>query len=88
MAYTITRSKTTFGNKKVIGLNVTADAATQNIETGLAHIEWHSWAPKSVSTAAIKLWINSLTTGTAAAGYIAVSGAVSGDEFCITVYGR
>jgi len=88
MAYTVTRTKSTFGNKKVIAMKIVADAATQNVETGLKNIEWHSLAPASLSTAAIKLYINSLTTGTAAAGYLAISGCTSGDEFYVTVYGR
>jgi hypothetical protein len=88
MAYTVSRVKTVFGDKRSTILNITADAATQTVETGLSVIEGHTLAPKSLSTAAIKVYPNSSASGVAAMGSLGISGCVSGDEFCVIVYGR
>lgn len=87
MAYTVVRNSTVFGNKAAVGLTLTADAATQTIETGLKNIEWFSYAPKSMGTANIHMAINSNATGVASFGVFAVTGCASGDNFCITVFG-
>lgn len=89
MAFTGTVvNKTVFGDKRVNFLTVTADAATGSVATGLDIVEHIAVAPKSLTTGAIKLAINELTSGTGAAGTIAVTGMTSGDEFFLTVYGR
>ena len=88
MAYTVTRVKTVFGDKRAIALKITADAATQAIATGLQHIDFHAMAPSSLSTAGIKVYINSNASGVATEGTIGISGCVSGDVFTVTVFGR
>jgi hypothetical protein len=40
MAYTVSKHPTVFGNKAAVGLEITADDATQTIETGLKRIDW------------------------------------------------
>lgn len=88
MAYTVTRVKTVFGDKRAVALKIVADAATQSIETGLQHIDFHALAPSSLSTAGIKCYINSNASGVATEGTIGISGCVSGDVFTVTVFGR
>ena len=88
MAFTVSTVKdSVFGDMRVKVLSITADAATQNVDSGLSRIYGHALGPLSMTTASAKLYINSLTTGTAAAGYIAVSGVASGDVFILTVWG-
>lgn len=89
MAWTVTTTQdTVFGNDRVKILKVSADGAESNIETGLGVVTAFSFAPISMSTAAPKIAYNSLSTGTAAAGWMAVSAAANGDVFFLTVYGR
>ena len=88
MAYTTSISKkTVFGDMRVQMYDITADAATAAIDTGLESVIHLDWAPNSCSTAAVKFDKNVLAAGTIAAGYIAITGAASGDEFFVTVYG-
>lgn len=89
MAWTITRYPTVFGNKRVVGIKATADAATQNIETGLKVIEWFHFSVGSVTTeVGLNLFINSATSGTQVFGTVGCSGFSSGDDVYLTVYGR
>jgi hypothetical protein len=89
MAYTVTTTKkTVFGDMRVHHLEVTADAATGTVATGLSVVESMTYAPKSMATAAVKLRKNALPAGTASAGSVAVSGAASGDAMFLTIYGR
>ena len=89
MAYTVTKvQNTVFGNMRTLLLDVTADAATQNVVTGLQHIYGFSVGPQSLSTGAPHIYANSAVSGTAIAGTLGCSGFVSGDEFFVTVYGR
>jgi len=88
MAFTVTRFKQNFGNKLAYGMKIVADAATQNVESGLDVIEWYNLGAGSMATRAISVGINSGTSGTANAGNIGVTGVASGDEFYLTVYGR
>ena len=88
MAYTSSfLKKTVLGDQRVHGIRITADAATQAVNTGLSKIDWISYAPQSCTTAAIKFAINELCAGTASAGYVGISGAASGDEMILTVFG-
>lgn len=79
--------RSVFGNKAVQFYSCVADAATGTIVTGLNSVSAIQVTLKSASTAAVKFKINTLESGTAAAGTIAVTGAVSGDEYYVTVYG-
>lgn len=88
MAWTVTKYKTVFGDKRVVGLDITTDAATQTIETGLSVIEFYTTGPKSLSTANPKIWANSNASGVQSMGVLGCSGFASGDQLYITVYGR
>lgn len=78
---------TVFGNKSVQIYSCTCDGATGTIVTGFGQVTAVQVTPKSLTTAAIKFKINTLESGTAAAGTIAVTGATSGDVFYAMVYG-
>ena len=88
MAYTVTRYASVFGNKRAVGLKVTADAATQTVQTGLGVIEWYSIGYGSMSSNGIKVAINSNASGVAEFGSVGVTGCTTGDDFYLTVYGR
>jgi hypothetical protein len=89
MAYTITRNKTVFGNLRVVGLDVTADAATQTIETGLKNVIFATGAcPISMNTlVGYKIALNSNASGVQSFGVLGVSGITSGDHFSLVVFG-
>lgn len=89
MAFTVTREKTVFGNMRAVGLNVTADAATQTIETGLKNVKWATGiCPKSMNTVVgIKIALNSNASGVQSFGVLGISGVTTGDAFSLTVYG-
>lgn len=88
MAYTVSKKQTVFGNERVVILDVTADAATQTVETGLKYVDGFSLGIQSCSTAAIKVYANSNASGVLSAGVIGISGCASGDEFFVVCYGR
>jgi len=89
MAYTVAiKEKLSVGNQKCHVLSITADAATQNVDTGLAYISDFTVGIQSCSTAAIKIYANSGAIGTALVGFLGISGAVSGDVFYVRCYGR
>ena len=90
MAWTVTRYPSVFGNKRVVGLKITADAATQNVDTGLKVVEWYSLGGFSSMASQTGRYIfpNSATTGTAVAGTLGCSGFAIGDDFYLTVYGQ
>lgn len=80
MAYTVTQEKTVFGNMRAHICNVTADAASGTIPTGLTAITGYALAPVSMATAAPLI--------KASGGTVTVSNATNGDNFYLTVYGR
>lgn len=90
MAYTVTRYKTVFGDKRAVGLKVTTDAATQTIETGLSVIEWFSMGnlASMASQTGRYVFINSSASGVATPGVLGCSGFAVGDDFYVTVFGR
>ncbi len=87
MAYTVTRDKTVFGNKAVVGLTVIADGATEAIATGLKNIDYFSYGPASMNSSNIHISKNEGVTSTSIAGTLGITGCTAGDEFCIVVYG-
>lgn len=87
MAYTVTRYATVFGNKQVRMIKVTADAATQTVETGLRVVEHFSVGYGSMTTQGVKCYINSNASGVQSNGVLGMSGFASGDDFYVTVYG-
>lgn len=90
MAWTVTRYPTVFGNKKVVGLKLTADAATQNVETGLSVIEWYTLGGfnSMASQTGRYVFANSNATGIATPGTLGCSGFAIGDDIYVTVFGR
>jgi hypothetical protein len=80
--------RTVFGNKKVHVVSMSIDAASANIDTGLSSIDWFSVACVSMTTAGVTLKKNVGSNATARAGILNVNSSVSGDVFCVTVYGR
>lgn len=89
MAWTVTRYKSVFGNKAIVGLKLTADAATQTVETGLKLIEWFAEGRASLTThVGLNIAINSNASGVNSNGVLGLSGFASGDVLYITVYGR
>ena len=89
MAFTATvDKKTVFGDERIIHYSITADAATAAIDTGLDTVIAVSCAPKSMASAPYSIKCDELAAGTAAAGYIAITGVASGDDLYVTVYGR
>ncbi len=88
MAYTISKEITVFGNKRSVLLDITADAATQAIETGLARVDYFNVGLASMATQiGFKIVPNKDASGTAASGKLGVSGLTSGDRLFVTVYG-
>lgn len=79
--------KTVFGNKRMVALSCTADAAEQAVITGLSVIDYFAMGAVSC-TSAPKIKMNVGSTSTAAMGTLGCSGCVSGDVMIFTVYGR
>lgn len=89
MAFTVTKTPTVFGNKRAVLLNVTADAAEANIETGLSYIEAVTIGQfYSMATGGAQIRKNVTSTATAANGTLGVSGLSANAEVDIVVYGR
>lgn len=87
MAYTVSSVHSVHGNDRTVHLDITADAATQTIETGLSRIYAHSVGAQSLSTGAIKVYANSNASGVQSMGVLGISGCAAGDEFYVTVFG-
>ena len=89
MAWTTTKvEQFNTGNVACQLWELTADSATVELDTALDVIRSAVLSPASIGTANTKYGINALSAGTASNGYIAITGAASGDEFYLTVYGR
>jgi translation initiation factor 1 (eIF-1/SUI1) len=88
MAFTVSRTFSSFGNKKVAMISCSVDSASGNVETGLSVVEHVSFAPISMATAAIVLKKNIGSGATARNGMVNINGAASGDVFYLTCYGR
>lgn len=67
--------------------DVTADAATGSIDTGLKRVTWGFQTLRSGVTNIANYTENALPEGTAAAGNISLTGAVSGDVYRIVSFG-
>lgn len=89
MAYTGTIVKSTvMGNERVVLMDVTSDAASGSVVTGIGIIDAIAMSPISCATAGFKVKAN-LTTGSSVAnGTIFMSSTASGDRFYLIVYGR
>ena len=88
MAFSVVRTNNVVGNKRMVAMQITADAATQTIETGLKVIEFHTVTPASCASNAFKTVINSNASGVQSMGVVAVTGVASGDLFFVVAYGR
>lgn len=88
MAYTVSRTNSVFGNLRTVIMEVTADAATQVVETGLKNIVGMSYGAKSMNSSNIKLAVNSNASGVQSMGVVGISGCTTGDNFFVTVYGN
>lgn len=90
MAYTATKSAiTVFGDQRVWQGLVTADASSGTVDVvGGKNILQVSWSPQSMSTgvAPPRFRKNATAAGVATVGILGISGAVSGDEFFVTIY--
>lgn len=89
MAYSATQAFTSvFGNKRVVGLTIAADAASGAVDSGLSVIEMMTISPKSAATAAPLMKMNQNSGATALNGSIFIKNAASGDDFFAIVVGR
>lgn len=90
MAFTVSNlANSVFGNKNVKFLRVTADAASDAIDTGFAVVEAILGnCPQSMGTAAVKIKLNQLTAATASNGKVAITGAATGDVLHLALIGR
>lgn len=89
MAYTGTIIRqSVHGNSRVAYMNVTADAASGAVDTGLGVVDAVAMAPISCATAAFKITINTNSGSTALNGSIKFAAAASGDNFYLIVHGR
>jgi hypothetical protein len=90
MAYTIAKKTLScYGGDEVVILSCSADAATQNIDTGLDYVWGFAFTPLSMATAnTMSLIPNKTATAVAAPGYIGVSGLANNDQFMFIVFGK
>lgn len=90
MAFTgTTIQKTVFGTLRIAIVSCTADALSGSVAAaGLGFIYAVGFAPVSMATAGVQIYINQNASGTASNGNVKVSGCASGDAFFLTVYGR
>ncbi len=88
MAFTANKLVTTvFGNKRVVILSMTADAASGAFDSGLSVVEALIPGPVSAATGAPIFKKNQNSAATALNGSIFVKNAASGDEFTIIAVG-
>ena|ERR1051325_4859092 len=97
MAFTISsNANTVFGNTRVVLLRITADAATQTVETGLKNVVFA--LPLTISCTAAttlsagiahdwRVYYNSNASGVQSMGVLGISNAVSGDVKDVVVFG-
>lgn len=87
MTWTVTKTSTVMGNMRCVIVNALADAATQNIETGLTRILGCAVNYKSCATGPNFIYDNSAVSGTQIFGTLGCSGFTSGDQICAIVFG-
>ena len=88
MAYTINRvKKTVMGDMRMVILSCTADATTQNIDTGLDQVYGFTLGPVSMTAITWTALKNTGSASTALAGYIGLSGVTATDEFQLICFG-
>lgn len=88
MAFTKTQLfSTVWGNKRVIGLTVTADANSGAVDSGLSVIEAITVSVQSAATGSQKFKKNLNSGATALNGSVFVSSCSSGDAFTVVCIG-
>lgn len=93
MAWTTTKvSEYSAGNHKVQLWTLTADSATLELTTGLNRVD-HIQLTKASGAASAAAWqvvakANVLSAATASNGMIALTGAASGNDFFLAVWGH
>ena len=88
MAYTLNRvKKTVMGDMRMVIISCTADTTTGSIETGLDRVYGFCITPVSMTAAEVQAYPNALAEGTAAAGYMAITGTTAADEFHLICFG-
>jgi hypothetical protein len=75
-------------NERKVCFELTLDAASGAVDTGLSVITGVSIACKSAATAGFKVKANQNSAGTALNGSLFLSSAASGDVLYVTVFGR
>lgn len=88
MAFTVSTKRSVFGNYAVSIMEITADASTQTVETGLKNVVGMSVAKKSMNSSNIHLARNSNASGVQSFGVVGISGCTSGDLFEIVCFGN
>ena len=90
MAFTNTLVKqTVYGNERVQHYNITADAASGVVYTGLSYVDAFHWSAISMTTSTVPhMKANVGTASAASLGNVFISSVISGDNFFLTVYGR
>lgn len=89
MAFTLEiLEKSVFGNKRVNVISCSVDSASGNIDTGLSVIDWVSWSPISMTTAAMVVKKNLGSGATARPGIVNINAATTGDVFTMVAYGK
>lgn len=89
MAYTINRKKkTVVGDLRMVILSCSADAVTQNIDTGLDYVYGFTITPVSMTSYEVFTALPNVgATGTALVGFIGVSAFTATDEFMLMAWG-
>lgn len=93
MAWTTTKvSEYASGNHKVQLWTLTADSATLELNTGMQRVD-HIQLTKASGAASAAAWqvvakANVLSAATASNGWVALTGAASGNDFFLAVWGH
>jgi hypothetical protein len=77
-----------FGNKRVVGMTVSADANSGAVDSGLSVIDALLTAVQSAATGAQKFKKNLNSGATALNGSIFCSSCTNGDDFFVVAIGR
>ena len=89
MAWTTTKkSEYATGNHKVQLWTLAADSATLELNTGFGVVDNIAAVPATATGSFPNFAANVLSAGTASNGYIAVTGATSGQVLYVTVWGH
>lgn len=89
MAYTVSlRKKTVYGDMRVNILNVSADAVSGSVDTGLNFIEAVNIMVQTTTGNSCYGVVNAASAATSLPGSLLIRSAVTGSDMIVTVYGR